>query len=571
MTTAPAGRLASENTVIIGQHQRTGGDLSPLVGRPAGGVWVKRRWRRAPADGYRRALVAAVRRQSMPASEPASRRMVLYGAFVAVGIILCGRGFSYWGLAPTPLYISEITIIAMVVYRPTRTYVVGLLRQVGRPGSFHLLAVTMVAFFVFGLAEVIRGAVGGGDPMSLIKSMPLYYYSLLIPLGLWMGSRDPKISEKVVWAVIWLYATYGVIYSVALSSLNLTIPGTKGAPVFDLGIAPGAVAVLGLLAYPRKTRWTIPLFFLDSAVMLGHEFRGEWVACLVAIVVYCLLTRRVRRAMQGLGLILAGVIIVLLIDIKIPGPPDRGGAVKPTDLLGRALGAFDPELAAKFTTSERIGGAAATADFRQAWWGAIWHSAISDPVNMFFGHGYAFNLQSLTPLKEVNDSVRSPHNIVMYSLGYTGFLGVALLALLLFAIAQQLWVAYRHTGNPAGLGIFFIMVVSTQFEPFLDSPFGAAALFLPVGMFMAPVLNLGGSERRVRPKRIEATLAANRVEYDPRPAPVPAQRRVASRAGRLLGAPGEGAGPGDQPARTGAPLRQPAALAIPASARSSRR
>src|SRR5262245_2975195 len=98
------------------------------------GMWHGRRWRGAPVLGgtIRRPLHSAVKRLAMLPEERAVRRMTRYGLFVTFGIVLGGRGFAYLGLAPINLYISEITIAAMVIYRPTRTYIIGLLRQVFR-------------------------------------------------------------------------------------------------------------------------------------------------------------------------------------------------------------------------------------------------------------------------------------------------------------------------------------------------------------------------------------------------------------------------------------------------------
>jgi hypothetical protein len=563
--TAPAA--PAPTGVGIGLGARPGGDTGPRAAR-GGGAWGNRRWRRVPVDGNRKVLTSAIRRMAVPASERASRRMVMFGLIVTFLFVLGGRGFSYIGVPPV-LYLGEISILAMVIYRPTRAYLMGLLWQVGRAGRMHLLAVAMVVFFGYGVIETVRGIGQGGVPvLALLKSLQLYYYPVLLTFGMWMGSRDPKIFEKLVWALAWGNATYGVLYSAVLNKVPISVPGNAGVPLFDLGLTNAAIAILGLVAFPRKSKWTVPLVLLNVAVLFGHQIRAEWVAALVALAIYLVLTRKARRLMAGLGLIVAVATVVTIINVQIPGPADRGGAVRPTDVIGRALGAFDPQLAAKFTNVQRVQGAAGTAQFRQDWWKGIWKSATSDPTYLFFGHSYGFNLQTLAPPGRVDPTVRSPHNIIFYSIGYTGLLGVALMALLYFAMGRQLWVVYRRTGNPVGLCVLVLMVTASQFEPFLESPFGAAACYLTVGMCMAPLLQLGRKQGRVLPKRIEHALAANRVTYDPRPAPVPAQLRVASRAG-LGGKPGQGVGPGSVPAPSKAarPLRRPAALSAGAGRR----
>jgi len=567
--TAPAAGLSLPAAGGLGTRAGDG------TGSRAPGMWHGRRWRDAPvASGtIRGPLNSAVKRLAMLPSDRSARRMTRYGLFVTFGIVLGGRGFAYLGLAPINLYISEITIAATVIYRPTRTYIVGLLRQVGRPGRLHLIAVTMLTFFGYGVIEIVRGLYDGGSALTLMKSLPLYYYSVLLAFGMWMGSRDPDIFRKLVWGLAWGNATYGIVYSAFLNHLTITLPGNP-SPLFDLGLTNAAMALLGLVVYPRRSKWMIPLVLLNVAVLFGHQIRAEWLALIVSLVIYLALTRKFRRLFAGLGVILVFATVITIINVKIPGPTDRGGAVRPTDVIGRAVGSVDPELAAKFTTAQRVEGANGTAQFRQAWWHGIWHSATADPISLVFGHGYAFNLQALAPPGNVNTSVRSPHNIVFYSIGYTGLLGVALMAALFFAIARQLWTVYKHTGNPVGLSIMALMVTASQFEPFLESPFGAAACYLTLGMCLAPLTRAGLAGDRRLPPRLEHALkgtAHDRPQLDLTPAPIPEQRRYASRGGPItidvIPSPGVVATPPDG---VSVPLRRPAALA-PGAPRYGRR
>jgi hypothetical protein len=427
----------------------------------------------------------------------------------------------------------------------------------------------MAVFFCYGVIEIVRGLFDGGASLSLLKSLPLYYYPVLLAFGMWMGSRDPNIFRKLVWWLAWGNATYGIVYAAYLNKLAITLPGNNASPLFDLGLTNAAMAILGLVVYPRRSKWTFPLLLLNVAVLFGHQIRAEWLALIVSLVIYTVLTRKVRRLVSGLGVILVFAAVITVINVKIPGPTDRGGAVRPTDVIGRAVGSVDPQLATKFTTASRVEGANGTAQFRQAWWNGIWHSALSDPTYLFFGHGYGFNLQSLAPPGNVDTSVRSPHNIVFYSLGYTGFVGIGLMAVLFLAIARQLWTVYKRTGNPVGLALLALMVTASQFEPFLESPFGAAACYLTLGMCLAPLTRVGRAGDRELPPRLDhalARMARSRPVLDLTPAPIPEQRRYASRGGpinrEVTPFPGE-SGPGAQ-------LRRPAAL-VPATARSRRR
>jgi O-antigen ligase len=552
--TAPVAELSRPAGGLAGRAE-TGPHARP-------GMWMGRRWRPAPRPAAMRGSVnSAVRRLETPAAERAARRMTMFGLIVTFGMVLGGRGFAYLGVAPINLYISEITIITMVVYSPTRTYITGLLRQAGRAGRLHLLAVAMVVFFGYGVIETVRGLFDGGSALTLLKSLQLYYYPILLSFGMWMGVRDPKIFSKLVWALAWGNATYGILYAIVLNKLSITVPGNPGAPLFDLGLTNAAMAILGLVVYHRRSKWLIPLILLNVAVLFGHQIRAEWLALIVSLVIYCVLTRQYRRLVAGLGVVLVFATVITIINVKIPGPSDRGGAVRPTDVIGRAVGSVDPELASQFTSAERVQGANGTAQFRQEWWSGIWHSATSDPTFLLFGHGYGFNLQTLAPPGNVDTTVRSPHNIVFYSIGYTGFVGVALMALLFYAIARQLWTVYKRTGNPVGLALMALMITASQFEPFLESPFGAAACYLTLGMCLAPLMRLGGGDGRRLPARLERALAGtahDRPILSLEPAPIPTQRRYASRGGPVTSAdliPEPGSSGSEGP-----PLRRPAAL-----------
>jgi hypothetical protein len=444
---------------------------------------------------YGDALDGIRRRRTVP--EQRYRRMAKYGFYVTLGYLMFGRAFSYVGLAPASLFIGEITIVAMFVYRPTRKVIAGLLHQFNRPGRFHILALAIVLFLAYGVLEAVRGMINGGDPVSLVKSLQLHYYTVLLAFGIWLGTTSPVFLEKLAWALAWGNAVYGVAYSAFLNKQMITLPGAAGVPLFDLGLTCSALAVLGLVAYPRKSRWTIPLALANVAVLFGHQIRAEWVSLIVALVVWCLLTRRLRRLMAGLGALLLLLVAVTAANVSLPGPADRGGSVKVGDIIGRALGPISPELAQKYTSESRAQGAAGTADFRQEWWKGIIHSSESNPTTLLFGHGYSFNLQSLAPPGKVDPTVRSPHNLFFYSLGYLGIVGLALLLLYLGTLGVLCWRVYKLTGNPIGLVILLANVVSAQFEPWLESPFGAAACYLLVGICLAPLASTGPHAREM--------------------------------------------------------------------------
>jgi hypothetical protein len=429
--------------------------------------------------------------------DQATRRMVAFGFVLTLGYLLGGRSWAYLGIAGVNLYIAEIAIVAIVVYGPTRRFLLQILRQFAEPGRFHVLVVVAIIFLSYGLVQALRG-VSGTDPVALLKSLPLYYYTIFLTFGLWLGARSRDIFARLMWALAWGNAVYGLLYESALNRLEITLPGQPDVKVFDLGLTSSAVALVGLLAIPRRSRWVIPLVLANTAVLFGHQIRAEWLGLVVAVTVWTLLARRIGRLLVGVSAIVLLLVAITVAGVKLPGPQNRGGDVRVGDIVGRVLGPLSPGNAEQFTTEGRASTAAETANFRKEWWKAIWKQSQTDSTTLLFGHGYGYNLQQLAPPRKIDETVRNPHNAFFYTLGYTGWLGVVLLALLFGTLGRLLWYVFQLTGDPTGLAILCLMVSSGQFEPWFETPFGAATTYLLVGICLAPLVRSEPSVLRRR-------------------------------------------------------------------------
>ena len=97
------------------------------------------------------------------------------------------------------------------------------------------------------------------------------------------------------------------------------------------------VAILGVLAYEKgPLRWQ--LLCLNAFVMLGMQIRAEWLALGVALVTWCVATRRAQRLLQA-GMVLTVLFALMYItDLALPGPEIRGGGeISVRNLADRAL------------------------------------------------------------------------------------------------------------------------------------------------------------------------------------------------------------------------------------------
>jgi O-Antigen ligase len=487
--------------------------------------------RRLTLPGRRPAIGLVNASPKVPGSSPdVGSGMVRFGLTLTLGYLLFGRSWAYLGIAGANLYIGEVALAAIFVYGPTRRFLLALAGQVVQPGRFHILAVSVTLFGVFGFAQVLRG-VQQTDPVALLKSLPLYYYPIFLGFGIWLGARSPRILERVAWTLAWANALYGALYAIVLDRLTIALPGQSNVDLFSLGLTSSAIALLGLLAIPRHNRWSIPLAVANSAVLFGHQVRAQWVGLLVAVAVWVLLTRQLRRVLVGAGALSLLLVTLAVAGVSLPGDRQHSEHVRAGDILGRALGAASPGLAGRYTSENRVESAAGTATFRRKWWHGVWDSSRHDPTTLMLGHGYGFNLQKLAPPGGVGEVTRNPHNAFFYTLGYTGWIGVALLLLLFGTIGRLLWQVFRITGNPIGLAIGGLMVTCAQFEPWLESPFGAAATYLLLGMCLAPLVRTPGpaAARPVPAPRLARPVAAERPRPQP---PVPAARREAERPDR---------------------------------------
>ena len=98
-----------------------------------------------------------------------------------------------------------------------------------------------------------------------------------------------------------------------------------------------------------------------------------------------------------------------------------------------------------------------------------------------FGHGYGFDLFVLAP-DDVRagqaEEIRTPHSVFYYALGYTGWVGVALFAVLQFAILRLLWRSFRLTGQPAGVVCWVMGMAMACFEAGFETPYKAIPFYL---------------------------------------------------------------------------------------------
>jgi hypothetical protein len=451
----------------------------------------------APAVAYRRARrrVHGQVRSIRSLATSGDRQLVRverFALFVVVGYLVEWRSFAYIGIPSLNIFVGEVALGLAVLHPRTRQALYRAALVLTRPGRWHGLIVIITVFLVFGVIEVGSGVARGFNLLSALKGLPFNYYVVFVILGVWLGQQSRDLLQRFAWVFAVANAVYGLPAVLFLSKLSITFPGSRdvngsGAPVpvFSVGTGSG-MAVIALLAFPLPPKWrkfTVPLLLVNAFVMLAEQQRAEWLGFATGLLVWTILTRRVRTFLAGMLAVVGLLAVISLFGLKIPGAPGRGGQVSPSAVLGRILAPVDPNLASHLVPNSTL--YAATASWRTTWWHAIWRSSQQDLPTAMLGHGYGYELRSLAPY--VPPDTRTPHDVFFYALGYTGWVGVTLFGLLWFTLITKLYRVFRLTGNAFGLAFVAVAFGLGLFGNWFETPYGAAPTYLVVGLALAPL------------------------------------------------------------------------------------
>ena len=240
----------------------------------------------------------------------------------------------------------------------------------------------------------------------------------------------------------------------------------------------------------------IPLL-LNSFVPFGLQMRAVWLGFSLSLLLWGLLAGPLTHLAKIVGMLACLLLIGWIVDFQLPGPATRGGEISTRSLVGRAIAPFSREDAGKFTA--HADSFADTVDWRRDWWAEIWSMTHRTAEAALIGPGYGYPLWELNPWG-IDKAMRTPHNIFLYALGYTGWIGVGVFALLLLALGRLLWCAYSITGQPFGLCFWLQIVVWAAFDGLLEAPYGGIPFYVICGLAVAPLVAGANSRRTVSVK-----------------------------------------------------------------------
>jgi hypothetical protein len=457
---------------------------------------------------------------ALPLTVPRRDGSVLPGwakvaVFLAIGYLSLGRAFAYLGLPWFSLYIGELSLGAFLLFGP-RTRQKRWLQLAPRVRRLRRFEWILLVLLCYGAFEALRGILKGYPAFTAARDTAFNYYPLFLFLGIWAGFCRKNILRDALRALAWWNGCYGLAYLLLLSKVSWLMPGTSNAasvvPLFTEPYGSG-IALLGLLAFEPNLKRVWHLMALNTFVLLGLQVRAEWVGFTVGLVMFAWLTKRIKQLAVAGGVLILLVGLLYVTNISLPGPR---GEISANYIVARAVAPVSKSTASNLSTSQRANSFSGTAVWRLIWWAGIWENVNSTLPSAALGFGYGYPLGDLNPLIRAGEFIQTPHNDFFYALAYTGWLGVALFALLQVEIVRLLRRSYKVTGQPFGIICCAALLTASMFEDFFEAPFGAIPFFLMLGMAIAPALlaRNRGQEARSGPALCGS---AERSRSDPHP------------------------------------------------------
>lgn len=394
---------------------------------------------------------------------------------LVIGYLTMTRSFAHIGFSP--IYIGEAVLGMLMLFRPGVVFGTWLDSQF-RYRTYSNLATLAGIFVLYGFLQCLWGLVGENDSAVVIQCFTFNIYIAFLFVGIWLGAQWPKLLSSAVWYLAWANAIYGIAYVAFLGGVQSLEEMRSGAVALFGQPAGSAVAILGLLAFERNyPRIAVPLL-LNALVMLGVQVRAEWLGLTVAVVALSAMTGRMARLFQ-VGILISGLLFVgVIVDFKLPAPTTRGGVISSREIVGRAIAAVDERAGLQFT--DQADSYAGTVKWRTDLWKNLLVVVHQDSVSTLFGKGYGYPIWLHNDFEQ--DVNRSPHNIFIFALAYTGWIGVLLFYSVQICLGWNLWKVFRASGQPFGFCLWILVLIWSHFDNKLESPAGAIPYYVLAGM-----------------------------------------------------------------------------------------
>jgi hypothetical protein len=426
------------------------------------------------------------------------RRFPMWVVILA-GYLAFDRTFAYVGVPP--LYIGE-AYLSFKVLQNSRNWVS---RFVSDTFRFRLLPLAIALHMSWGIIEVARSWFMGRSIIESMRTAAFNYYPLYLLIGIALGWGVTMQSFVRLMKIV-------IVVCALRTLLEFVYPGLGVA--VNITVTP--IIIIAMWNRLSDWKWRVPCLIITIFPIFFHGTHGRGsVLGLLAGIIATLLSNPARLLRWGMAS-LGAVIVLFFVGPLIPGPSGGAPPLDPVVQVARIIASDHPNTAiriikwrvhgkvtgAYLDELDNLIGARGTASWRQVIWKNAMRS-LNTPTKLAMGQGEATSLAGMTP---DGQDIHTPHNITIYCIYYTGWVGMFIFFLLIFAI----WNTGMHLGFAEMRALYSAVFWSTLLVAItgncLETPFGAIPLYLLLGVIV-------GIDRRM----VAIVKQARRMAANPEP------------------------------------------------------
>ncbi|MFZ0591959.1 MAG: O-antigen ligase family protein [Bryobacteraceae bacterium] len=387
--------------------------------------------------------------------------------------------YGYYFLGKIFVYVS-FPLVGLALF-DRRMLVDRVYKSLTKPGPLNVPSWILLLSTIYGVGELIYGILAGNPRTTALEVFVFNVCPWFLFIGLHAGMQRPSLVRTYVHFIVWYQAIVTILHYLVLSHTEFIIGGTDWS---ELTAGTGTLAILGLICFERNlARYWFPLL-VCSFNTIANQMRADWVGLAIAVTVWGVATKEMKRVCFVAGSIVALLAIGFILDVRLPAIAGRGGELSARDTVGRALSGIDPDLAREYSPSSST--YAGTISWRENWWKAIRETVFEGPVTTVFGLGYGYPIKDLVPYLRGFD-IRTPHSVFYFTLAYSGLLGVLAFFSFQASLILVLWRVFRETGQIFGLIVLIYLISISLFGNFFEAPQMATPSYLLLGMCIGPL------------------------------------------------------------------------------------
>lgn len=387
--------------------------------------------------------------------------------YVLLTLLICfSRSFAKIGFGG--VYITELFILLVLAPR-----ILG--NPTNRRSGCELILLALVAYHTLLIIIIDLGRY----PVSeVIRDSTIWLYPVA---ALYMARLDVveiealfKTARKIIGIWLYIYPVYFVYKFI------LAVPYMDDIIIIKKQDASIAIALYMLLSLHEK-RISIHhlLLVIISAILVSTQGRASLLVILITLVYVAYDFR--ATIYDGLRRYKKTVTLLVLLLVVL-----QGVSIETDFRAGRAISfaQISENLISIFTDSDDASSNVENTElFRLIWWAAIIDDAFSGG-NLTYGFGYGLNLAKQYGFqKPGEESLRSPHNIVLNILARSGILITTFLLVYLSVIIVKgfyLEKKYRILNV-----LVVLMIVHGLFDVYLEGPMGAFPFWVFIGILFS--------------------------------------------------------------------------------------